>query len=139
MEKMCLWKCLYDGNVFGNVYGKHEGSALKVNTCTQLLHEKLNHIGGKSIIKFIKCTVVPAHDTITMENVQWIDNNILTDLCQEQETINFKERTMTDTKPHNATFSNNGHSVKHNKTLKHYLKYNNYTLLNKVICYVTNF
>ena len=123
-----------------------EGSALKVITCTQLLHEKLNHIRGKSIVKFIKCTVVPAHDTITMENVLWIDNkmnkevriNILTDLCQEQETINFKERTMTDTKPHNATFTNNGHSVKHNKTLKHYLKYNNYMLLNKLIKYSCN-
>ena len=50
----------------GNVYGKREGSVLKVNTCTQLLHEKVHHIGGICI----KRAVVPAHDNnYTMENV----------------------------------------------------------------------
>ena len=42
--------------------------------------------------------------------------NIFTDLCQGQEPINFRERTVTVTKQHNATFPNNGHSVKQNKT-----------------------
>ena len=77
-----------------------------------------------------KSAVVPAYNIMTVNNVSvdWhlmnkeVRTNIITDLCQEQETLNIKEKPVTVTKQHNATFTNNGHSVKQktHKTCQHH-------------------
>ena len=87
-------------------------------------------------IELIK-QAVPDKDNITVEfflcgliiNEQR-SQTIITDLCQKQETINFKGRTVKTI--HNATYTNDGHSVKQTKTqnMSTSLKYNNYMLIN---------
>ena len=50
----------------------------------------------------------------TMLQWQWTKKSgqTLSLTCAKSKKLNFKERTMTDTKQHNATFTNSGHSVK---------------------------
>ena len=49
-----------------------------------------------------------------------VRKNIITDLCQEQETINFKERTVNTTKQHTVqhslTMDTQSNKTKQNKT-----------------------
>ena len=61
-----------------------------------------------------------------------VRKNIFTDLCQEQETINFKERTVNDTKQHTMQVSQTKetHLNKKTQNMSTSLKYNNYILIN---------